>query len=53
MITNYTKVVFKDRLEVILGAANKEEINNELEEKEIEKYKNIIIEHMAGNLIYD
>lgn len=24
-----------------------------LEEKEIEKYKNIIIEHMAGNLIYD
>lgn len=51
MITNYTKVVFKDRLEVILGADNKEKINNELEEKEIaEEYIDLI---NVANMQYD
>ena len=51
MITNYTKVVFKDRLEVILGADNKEKINNELEEKEIaDKYIDLI---NVANMQYD
>ena len=51
MITNYTKVVFKDRLEVILGAENKEKINNGLEEKEIaEEYIDLI---NVANMQYD
>lgn len=51
MITNYTKVVFKDRLEVILGAESKQKINNELEEKEIaEEYIDLI---NVANMQYD
>ncbi len=45
IITNYTKVVFKDRLEILLGAEKKEknEENLEEEEKEIaEEYVDII-----------
>ena len=36
MITNYTKVVFKDRLEVLLGLEERKD-NNEIDEKEIAK----------------
>lgn len=40
MITNYTKVVFKDRLEILLGAMKKD---NDEEEKEIvEEYVDLI-----------
>lgn len=42
MITNYTKVVFKDRLEIILGAEKRDNID-EQEEKQIEEeYINLI-----------
>lgn len=51
MITNYTRVVFKDRLEVILGAETKDKINDELEEKEIaEEYIELI---NVANMHYD
>lgn len=51
MITNYTRVVFKDRLEVILGAETKDKINNELDEKEIaEEYIELI---NVANMHYD
>lgn len=47
MITNYTRVVFKDRLEVLLGVNNSKEEN----EKEIaEEYLNII---SVANMYYD
>lgn len=37
MITNYTKVVFKDRLEILLGAENlKEEVTKEIAEEYLE-----------------
>lgn len=37
MITNYTKVVFKDRLEILLGAENlKGDVSNEIAEEYIE-----------------
>lgn len=36
MITNYTKVVFKDRLEILLGAENKNNLNDQ-EKKQIEE----------------
>ena len=34
IITNYTKVVFKDRLEILLGAEKKEKNENEQDEEE-------------------
>lgn len=47
MITNYTRVVFKDRLEVLLGVNNSKEEN----EKEIaEEYLDII---SVANMYYD
>lgn len=47
MITNYTRVVFKDRLEVLLGVNNSKEEN----EKEIaEEYLDII---SVANIYYD
>lgn len=36
MITNYTKVVFKDRLEILLGAEDKDNLNDQ-EKKQIEE----------------
>lgn len=52
MITNYTKVIFKDRLEVILGAEKKEITDDqELEEKEVqEEYIDLI---NVANMQYD
>lgn len=41
MITNYTKVVFKDRLEILLGAERKEKQNTE-QMKINEEYINVI-----------
>lgn len=42
-ITNYTKVVFKDRLEIILGAEQKNRTDKELEEKEVnEEYIDLV-----------
>lgn len=50
MITNYTKVVFKDRLEVLLGVEDRKE-NNEYDEKEIaEEYVDLI---SVANMYYD
>lgn len=40
MITNYTKVVFKDRLEILLGAMKKD--NNEEEKEIVEEYVDLI-----------
>lgn len=43
MITNYTRVVFKDRLEILLGATKKEITEENEDEKEIaEEYFDII-----------
>ncbi len=52
IITNYTKVVFKDRLEILLGAMKKEKKENEdEEEKEIaEEYVDII---NVASMYYD
>lgn len=53
IITNYTKVVFKDRLEILLGAAKKEkkDEDNEDEKKEIaEEYVDII---NVASMYYD
>ena len=37
MITNYTKVVFKDRLEILLGAENlKDQVEKEIAEEYID-----------------
>lgn len=50
MITNYTKVVFKDRLEVLLGLEEKKN-DNEIDEKEIaEEYIDLI---NVANMYYD
>lgn len=50
-ITNYTKVVFKDRLEILLGAPKKEKKDNEDEEKEIaEEYIDIV---SVASMYYD
>lgn len=51
IITNYTRVVFKDRLEIILGAIKKEKISEDEEEHEIaEEYVDLI---RIANLYYD
>lgn len=51
MITNYTKVVFKDRLEILLGATKKEKKDDEDEEKEIaEEYIDIV---SVASMYYD
>lgn len=51
IITNYTRVVFKDRLEIILGAIKKEKISEDEEEHEIaEEYVDLI---RVANLYYD
>lgn len=56
MITNYTKVVFKDRLEVLLGVEERSKEdqsneNNETDEKEIaEEYIDLI---SVANMYYD
>lgn len=49
MITNYTKVVFKDRLEILLGAERKEKQNTE-QMKINEEYINVIA---TANNYYD
>lgn len=50
MITNYTKVVFKDRLEVLLGLTEQKR-DNEYDEKEIaEEYIDLI---NVANMYYD
>lgn len=50
MITNYTKVVFKDRLEVLLGLEERKD-NNEIDEKEIaEEYIDLI---SVASMYYD
>lgn len=49
MITNYTKVVFKDRLEILLGAERKEKQNTE-QIKINEEYINVIA---TANNYYD
>lgn len=50
MITNYTKVVFKDRLEVLLGLTEQKK-DNEYDEKEIaEEYIDLI---NVANMYYD
>ena len=51
MITNYTKVVFKDRLEVLLGVEKKQDGNGESNEKEIaEEYIDLV---NVANMYYD
>lgn len=52
MITNYTKVVFKDRLEIILGVDRQEKrYSYDVDEKEIsEEYVNLI---SVANMYYD
>lgn len=43
IITNYTKVVFKDRLEILLGYKGKENQSNDIQEAEIaDKYPELI-----------
>lgn len=50
MITNYTKVVFKDRLEVLLGLEERKD-SNEIDEKEIaEEYIDLI---SVASMYYD
>lgn len=51
IITNYTKVVFKDRLEILFGLNKQEEKYTEDEEKQItEEYVNLI---NVANMYYD
>ena len=51
LITNYTKVVFKDRLEIILGADKNKRPQTEDDEKEIaEEYINLI---SVARMYYD
>jgi hypothetical protein len=51
LITNYTKVVFKDRLEIILGADKNKRSQTEDDEKEIaEEYINLI---SVARMYYD
>ena len=51
IITNYTKVVFKDRLEVLLGVEKKQDGNGESNEKEIaEEYIDLV---NVANMYYD
>lgn len=52
LITNYTKVVFKDRLEILLGAEKKErKYNDGVDEKEIaEEYIDLI---SSASMYYD
>lgn len=42
MITNYTKVVFKDRLEILLGAEDKHDLNDQEKIQIEEEYVNLI-----------
>ena len=42
MITNYTKVVFKDRLEILLGAEDKHDLNDQEKRQIEEEYDNLI-----------
>lgn len=42
MITNYTKVVFKDRLEILLGAEDKHDFNDQEKRQIEEEYDNLI-----------
>ena len=51
MITNYTRVVFKDRLEVIFGPEQKEKNKDGIEDKEIEKEYIELIN--VANIYYD
>lgn len=46
LITNYTKVVFKDRLEVILGVNKKEDLKEEIQKEYVELIN-------VANLYYD
>ncbi|MBQ2938364.1 MAG: hypothetical protein IJE05_05785 [Clostridia bacterium] len=51
IITNYTKVVFKDRLEILLGPEKKEKKFTDEEEKDItEEYVNLI---SVASMYYD
>ena len=54
LITNYTKVVFKDRLEIILGADKNKRPQTEDDEKEIaEEYINLIsVARMYYNKVF-